>query len=928
MNISASPIERSLSELGKHFDGQLYLDPTTRKLYSTDASIYQEIPAGVAVPKSTDDIRRLIRLANENRIGLIPRTAGTSLAGQVVGSGLIVDISRYFTEIVEINPDQKWVRVQPGVIRNELNMAMAKHGLMFGPETSTASRAMLGGMLGNNSCGANSIVYGTTRDQTISVRGFLSDGSEAEFGPMSAEAFARKCELGNGSLEAKIYRGMYQMLADETNRKAISAEFPKKNIQRRNTGYALDLLMESAVFGVGDLPLNMCKLIAGSEGTLFLATEIKLQCHPLPPRHTSLLCAHFHNIGDAMRATQIAMTHSPFRCELIDRLVLEGAARNLELREFLAFVTDTPEAILLVESRAESLPAANRMSATIAEELKANGLGFHFPMFADEASEPIWNLRKAGLGVVGNIPGDSKPVTVIEDTAVDIDDLPDFIEEVDALLRQRYDCQCVHYGHAGAGEIHLRPVLNLKTAEDRQKLKAMASDMAAVVKKYKGSLSGEHGDGRLRSEFLEQMIGHHNYQLVCQVKKLWDPENIFNPNKIVHPVAMDAKLRFEATAGAADPKTVFDFRETGGLLRAAEMCTGSGDCRKTELSGGTMCPSYMATRNEQHTTRARANILRHVLTDPADWNNPLNSQEIKQVMDLCLSCKGCKSECPSNVDVAKMKAEFLQGYYDANGVPRRTRMIASMERFSRVASNLPWLYNFFATSRVSSWLLKKFIGFHPQRTLPRLHSKTLRSWFKSHKAHARAGDRGKVFLFCDEFSNYFELPIGIATVQLLERLGFAVEIPRHRESGRAAISSGLLRQAREIAEQNVRMLAGCTTEDQPLVGIEPSAILSFRDEYPSLVRTEFRNAAERLSGNTFLIEEFLVRQLDKGTINSGSFHLAPKQIFLHGHCFQKALGTLASHRTRPSDPPPLQRSPDPVGMLRNGRFFWLRNRTL
>ncbi len=668
MSTTDANLIEALRQLGNKVEGEVHVDSLTRVLYATDASAYQETPLAVAIPETEADIQKIICFAAERGIGIIPRTAGTSLAGQVVGSGIVVDVSRHFTSILEVDDQERWVRVQPGVIRNELNLELAKHGLLFGPETSTANRAMIGGMVGNNSCGSNSIVYGSTRDHLLEVRGFLSDGSRASFAAVTKEQFQQKAT--GDSLEANIYRGVRELLAPEEVRTEIREQFPLPEIRRRNTGYAIDLLMDASVLdAASEKPFDFCKLIAGSEGTLFFATEIKLNCIPLPPPVSALQCAQFESVDQALRATLIAVKHSPFAVELLDHFILEGAARNLEQRENLAFIEGNPRAILVTEIRGENEAEVVSTTNRLQSEMQAAGLGYAYPILRGEQTAKVWELRKAGLGVVANVPGDAKPCAVIEDTAVAVADLPAFISEFNQILDQRFGLECVHYAHAGSGEIHLRPILNLKTEHGVHQFREVAIAIADLVKKYKGSLSGEHGDGRLRGEFLERMIGSKNYQLIKQIKRIWDPQNIFNPNKIINTPPMNTQLRYQPGQNTPDIPTVFDFSHEQGVLRAAEMCNGSGDCRKTELGGGTMCPSYMATRDEADTTRARANMLRHVLTNQTGEKNPFDNQQLKQVMDLCLSCKGCKRECPSNVDVGKLKAEFLQGYYDAHGDP-------------------------------------------------------------------------------------------------------------------------------------------------------------------------------------------------------------------------------------------------------------------
>lgn len=876
-----------LLQLGQELKGELYTDDTMRTLYATDASAYREMPLAVAIPQDESDLKTLIRFARQHKTSLIPRTAGTSLAGQVVGNGIIADVSRHFTKILEINTEEQWVRVQPGVIRDELNMFLKPYGFYFGPETSTANRAMIGGMVGNNSCGSNSVVYGSTREHLLEVKAILSDGSDATFGSLSPDDFHARCEANDGRLETAVYKQIRTILGNAANQAEIRKEFPKPEILRRNTGYAIDLLLETAPFTAGKEDFNFCKLIAGSEGTLAFLTEIKLNIVPLPPKETGLLCVHFHTIDESLRANIIAMRYKPSASELIDHYILECTKDNIEQRKNRFFVQGDPGAILVVEFCRNTREEITAIAEQVKAEMQVAGLGYHFPLLFGDDTKKIWTLRKAGLGLLGNLPGDEKAVPVIEDTAVAVEDLPAFIAEFNEIL-QRYNLYAVHYAHAGSGEIHLRPIINLKTQEGNQLFRTIAEEIATLVKKFNGSLSGEHGDGRLRGEFIQQMIGPRNYELLRQLKYTWDPENIFNPHKIVDTPSMNSMLRYEPGKKAPDIKTVFHFPEQT-ILQHAEQCNGSGDCRKTHLSGGTMCPSYMATRNEKDTTRARANILREFLTH-SNKENKFDHKEIYDVLDLCLACKGCKGECPSNVDVAKLKMEFLQHYYDANGVPLRTRMIGNFTRLTGLASIAPGVYNFLVKNNATSRLIKRFSGFAPGRSMPTLQSTTLRKWLRRHPAQA-AGGR-KVYLFCDEFTNYNDTHIGIKAVQLLRKLGYDVTPVDHPESARALLSKGFLRQAKVFAEKNVALFSEIVTADAPLIGIEPSAILTFRDEYPDLVGDALRDQAKSLARNVFLIDEFLAMEADKGAIHSGMFRSAERNIKLHGHCQQKALSSV------------------------------------
>jgi FAD/FMN-containing dehydrogenases len=873
-----------LKQLAQELAGELHYDKAMRILYATDASAYRELPLAVAIPKNTDDIKKLIAFARKHKTGLIPRTAGTSLAGQVVGNGIVVDVSRHFTQILELNKEERWVRVQPGVIRDELNMFLKPHGLFFGPETSTANRAMIGGMVGNNSCGSNSVVYRSTREHLLEVKAILSDGSDATFKSLSLDEFHAKCE--GDTLEANIYRTVRSLLSNYETQQEIRREFPSKNVERRNTGYAVDLLVEMAPFTAGGEDFNFCKLIAGSEGTLAFITEIKLNVVPLPPKEKGLLCVHFNTIDESLRANLIALKYKPSASELIDHYILECTRDNIEQRKNRFFVQGDPGAILVVEYARETREEIIEVAKQVEAEMRAAGLGYHFPLLFGEDTKKIWNLRKAGLGLLGNMPGDDKAVPVIEDTAVDVKDLPAYIREFNEILK-KYNLYSVHYAHAGSGELHLRPILNLKTAEGNQLFRTIAEEIAALVKKYNGSLSGEHGDGRLRGEFIRRMVGEKNYELLRKIKYTWDPDNIFNPNKIVDTPSMNSMLRYEPGQKTPAFNTVFRFYKQD-ILQHAEQCNGSGDCRKTHLSGGTMCPSYMATRNEKDTTRARANVLREFLTR-SEKVNRFDHKEIYEVMDLCLSCKGCKSECPSNVDMAKLKAEFLQHYYDAHGVPFRSRLIANFSRSSRLGSIFPGLYNFMVQGAPGT-LVKKISGFAVKRSMPTLYKTTLRSWYKKHK---KATGKKKVYLFCDEFTNYNDTEIGIKAILLLEKLGYEVLMPEHEESGRAWLSKGLLRHAQKIANRNIEIFSKLVSADTPLIGIEPSAILTFRDEYVDLASDELYPAAEQLAKHVFTIDEFLAMETDQGFINKESFITEKRVVKLHGHCQQKALSSVA-----------------------------------
>ncbi len=880
-------LQNRLAEFKKVFVGEIFTDKSTRLMYATDASAYREIPTAVAYPKNKSDIINLIHFARKNNTSIIPRTAGTSLAGQVVGSGIVADVSKHMTQILEINKEEKWVRIEPGVILDVLNLALKEHGLFFGPETSTSNRCMLGGMLGNNACGSHSLIYGSTRDHTLEVEVILSDGCEAIFKPLSIEEFQDK--ITGETLENKIYKSAHEILSDNNNKSEINKEFPDSNIRRRNTGYALDLLLKMKPFDSEGDQFNFSSLLAGSEGTLAFTTAIKLNLVPLPPSNKALVCLHFNTIKEALKANILALKHKPVAIELMDSTILELTKKNLAQEKNRFFVEGEPEAILIVEF-AEEDPEIIRSKIILMEtEMKEAGYGYHFPVIEDSDIAKVWELRKAGLGILNNMPGDAKPVAVIEDTAINPELLPDYIDKFDKILN-KYNKKCVYYAHIATGELHLRPILNLKDPKDVKLFYTLAKEVAELVKRFGGSLSGEHGDGRLRGEFIPTMVGEHNYQLFKQVKQAWDPDNIFNPGKIVDTPKMNTFLRYEPGQETRDIKTVFDFSKDLGILRATEKCNGTGTCRKTEVIGGTMCPSYMVSRNENQSTRARANLLREFLTNSSKAN-PFDYKEIYEVMDLCLSCKACKSECPSSVDIAKLKAEFLQHYYADNRIPLRTLLIANISKVNKLGSNFPSLFNFFSQNFITSRITSAVFGFTTKRRIPTLSKATLDRWHRLYKEvlNKKSFPNGKVYLFNDEFTRFNDTNIGIKTILLLTKLGYDVVIPEHIESARTYLSKGLVKKAKTIANRNIRLLKDTITDITPFVGIEPSAILTFRDEYIDLADKVLVESAEKLAENSFTIEEFIEKEIRSGKITKEQFTDRKQHIKLHGHCHQKAL---------------------------------------
>ena len=875
---------------------KLYTDSLHKIAYATDASVYREIPYGVAYPETEEDVRALMRLAKEKGVDLIPRAGGTSLAGQVVGSGIVVDISKHWNKILEINAEERWARVQPGVVRDELNIALKPYGLFFSPETSTSNRCCMGGMFGNNSCGTHSLVYGSTRHHVIACKAILSDGTletiknyrigelEDRFG----EKFWKRDM--HDSLIERIYSQLIHFAYDEKTAKLIVENYPDKELNRRSCGYAIDEVIET-------LPtINLCKLLAGSEGTLAFITEITVSLDPLPPKEVMAVCGHCDAMEKSFEANLVALKHKPTAVELIDGEILELSKNNAEQQRNRFFVEGDPAALLITELRAETREELDSQAAALEKDLLDSGLIYKCTRVYGTEVSKVWNLRKAGLGILGSMKGDAKPMGVIEDTAVAPSRLPAYMKDFRELLG-KLGAKCVFYGHISTGELHLRPILNLKTKEGRTLFRTLAQETALLVKKHRGSISGEHGDGRLRGELIPLLYGDEAYALMRQVKQCWDPEGLFNRHKIVDTLPMDSMLRFEEGQQykieqlMGTDHTYFNWKaafdectapgatgaksQTHALMCTIEQCNGSGDCRKSNIIGGTMCPAFKVSSDELKTTRARANVLREILTRGGEWTS------IKEILDTCLACKGCHGECPSNVDMTRLRAELLQHYYDKHGTPLRSWLVARTAQFEDLCQYIRPLYNFFVSFKPTASLIKKTIGFADERVLPKLKKMNIGKQIKG-------GDK-KVWLFLDEFTRNHEPEIAERLIDMLSTLGYSVNIPKHQESGRAAISKGCLKRAKQLAKQNVRMLKDIVSEEEPLVGIEPSCILSFRDEYPDLVPAELRNNAKVLGRHSLLFDEFLLREIKAGRISRDNFSQAPMEIFLHGHCHQKAL---------------------------------------
>ena len=940
----------------------IHTDPLHRIAYATDASAYREVPLGVTFPENEQDIVYLIQEAQKRHTHLIPRAGGTSIAGQVVGSGIVVDISKHFKKILEINPEERWARVQPGVVLDELNMALEPYGLFFSPETSTSNRCCIGGMFGNNSCGSHSLVYGSTRHHVLEARGVLSDGSIEVFKEYSIKELeerfgARFWEKESDLLIQHIYSQLIRWAFDAKTVQLIEDNYPDKTLRRRSCGYAIDEVIEdlhNTNKPLEERTINLCKVLAGSEGTLAFTTEIKVDLDPLPPKEKMVVCAHCDTLQKSFLGNLVALQYHPSAIELMDRNILELSKQNVEQQKNRFFVQGDPAAILIIELRCETREAIDAIADQLEKALMENEEHLVYAcsrVYGTEISK-VWSLRKAGLGLLTGMKGDAKPIGVIEDTAVAPEKLPDYMADFAQMLKN-LGLSCVYHAHISTGELHLRPIINIKEAEGKRKFREVAYQTTLLVKKYKGSLSGEHGDGRLRGEFIQLLYGDEVYALMQDLKHCWDPFQVFNLHKIVDTLPMDSMLRFEvgqqyaiekelsssALRQAQGPqgsgactyynwKAAFDECKVEGatgaknqlhaLMCSIEQCNGAGDCRKSNLIGGTLCPAFKVSGDETKATRARANILREILTRgwgseaftvtncvPQFENNPpspnsetqlatmksiFQSKELAEVLDSCLACKGCHSECPSNVDMTRLRSEILQQKYDVSGMPLRSFAVSWMATVEQLGHIVWPLYNLFASWKLSSNIIKRIIKFSTERDIPTLSRVTMRNAVQREcRQHKGQNTKGKVFLFADEFTNFQEAELGLTFAKLLMCLGYEVEIPKHVESGRAAISKGNLKLAKKYARKNVNLLQDKISEQTPLVGIEPSCILSFRDEYPDLVPTELRQKAQQLGRNALLFDEFIMREVNAGRINADDFKADAVEIWVHGHCHQKAL---------------------------------------
>ena len=867
-------VAASLHRLSVRIDGEVLSDRLNQMLYSSDASVYQAIPLAIARPKHGDDLASIIKWAHENEVGIIPRAGGTSLAGQVVGDGIIVDISRYMTQTHQYNKEEHSVLVDPGVIQSDLNAAVAADGLIFGPDTSTANRCMIGGMIGNNACGEHSIIHGTTREHTKSIDAILSDGTRAHFGPLSAEELEAKKQLDN--LEGAIYRGVYALI--DQHRDLIIERFPKAEILRRNTGYALDAIARQQPWNPDGAPFNLVPLICGSEGTLCLVGKACLNLEPLPIRKM-VVCAHFDSVIEACEATVVAVQHKVSAVELMDGIILEATKANREQARNRAWVEGDPGAVLAIEFYGADDAECEEQCHALIANLKKHNYGHAFPIVKQEQSSMVWDLRRAGLGLLMGMPGDKKAVPLLEDAAVAVPDLPAYVAGVEKIMAN-YGLGTIYYAHASVGLLHIRPQLDLKRSEDVKLFHQIGEDVFDLVKQFGGSISGEHGDGRLRAPFIKKILGDDCYQLFRDVKNIFDPKHILNPFKIVDPLPMTQDLRYPPDYQTPEIKTWFDWSPVQGLVRATELCNGAGACRKSS-GNGTMCPSYHATKEEQHTTRGRANVFRQVLQS----KNPLDAfsnSDLKAALDLCLSCKACASECPASVDMAKLKAEFLQQYFQRNGTPLRSWMFGNFAKQAKILSKVPrFLHGLFNLP-----IIKQFIGMHPNRSMPHFDRLDYAHWVE--RRSGKQADK-KIVLFVDEFTRYLDASIAQDAVIALEHLGFEIISVHDLDSGRAQISKGLLKDAQLSLARCVKRLLPFAEEGLPIIGLEPSALLGLRDEAVTLLPGRLQEQARIVAEHALLFEEFISQVAAQNQLQTDTWSAPAPQVLVHEHCHAKSL---------------------------------------
>ena len=859
-------------ELTRRVDGEVRFDPYSRLLYSTDASIYQMEPIGVVIPRTADDVQAVVEFAAGEGIPVLPRAGGTSLAGQTVNHAIVLDFSKYLNNVLEVNAEEGWARVQPGIILEQLTKQVASHGLQYAPDPTTANRACVGGGIGNNTCGAHSVIYGKTLDHIKELDVVLSDGSRAHFAPLTASELEGR--LSAGGLEGDIYRGVMRIAAEQ--QAEIDRTYAK--IQRRVSGYNLDEFVPQA--GLTG-PVNLARMVVGSEGTLCVVTEAKVNLVARPTM-TSLSVLHFRSVFDASEATMKVLGHEPSSVELIDKMILDRCREALGQSRLLSFIEGDPGAMLLVEFYGENEAELTRKMDALKRDI---GLAYACVNILDRAEQAaVWNVRKGGLGLLMSIRGDAKPIPFVEDPAVDPSVMGDFVRRFDEIVTS-HGTTAGYYGHAAVGCLHIRPMISLKNREGIDKMVSIGDAVSDLIKEFGGSMSGEHGDGIVRGVWTRKMFGDRIYNAFRELKHTWDPQDIMNPGKIIDTPPMTENLRYGAAYEPLHLETKLDFTSDFGFSGAVEMCNGMGACRKLD---GTMCPSFMATRDEEHSTRGRANLLRAALSGrmPEGAEGSITDQRLHDALDLCLECKACKAECESGVDMAKLKYEFLNRYQERHGVPLRSRLFGNINTLNRLGSRYAPMTNWIAGNGLGKALVSALLGISSRRQQPRFARQSLPDWFAQRdRSRLSAAKFGAVALYNDTFMNYNYPEIGIAAVELLEAAGYEVQLVNGGCCGRPMISKGMLDQARELARSNMAGLYDFARQGIPIVGCEPSCLLTLRDEYPEFVPGE---QARVVAEHSFLIDEFLARAKSDDRLDL-TFKDVDKRVLFHGHCHQKAM---------------------------------------
>ena len=870
---SRSTRSQLAEELNHAVAGEVRFDRYSRQLYATDASIYKMTPLGVVLPRDANDVSAVIETCNNAGVSVLPRGGGTGLSGQTVNRGVVIDFSKYMHDVLEINAEEGWVHTQPGITIDELNRQVAHTGKYFTPDPSTSSRANIGGAMGNNSCGSHSIIYGKTVDQVQEMSVILSDGSSATFEALTTSQLEGK--MAQSSLEGQIYRGI-PTIAD-TAAPEVDRRFPK--ILRRVGGYNIDRVYSP----VTDGPIiDLTQVMVGSEGTLAAVTDARLKLWDIP-KSKGLAVLHFHTLRDSMEATVATLDHEVSAVEHIGEIIISQARKSLGFSRNIGFLQGEPTDILVVEMTGESIAEVESKLNTFQDVIKRTTATFAVTILLQPTQQrQVWAMREAGLGLMMNVEGDTKPLPFVEDTAVSPERLPEYVERFDEIVK-RHGTEAGYYGHASVGCLHIRPLVNLKKNAGIDTMYQIADEISDLVLEFGGSLSGEHGDGIVRGAWAEKMFGSELVGHFREVKDLFDPNGIMNPGKVFDTPDMRENLRYGSEYATAPITTKLDWTADDGFAGAIERCNGVGACRK--INAGAMCPSYMATREEEHSTRGRANALRSALSGALPIDE-IRSERMFDVLDLCLECKSCKSECPSNVDMAKIKYEFLDLYYQNHSVPLRSRLIANIHRLNSLAPGpLAPLANFVNRSTPSRWALEKFIGIDRHRKLPKITSRTFDQWFNRRQPNT-TGSRGDVVLFHDTFMNFNHPESGKAAVKLLEALGYRVNLADRVCCGRPMISSGLLDSAKENAKKNVEALIPHVKDGAKIVGCESSCILTLRDEYPDLLGSD--SDTKTVADASVMLEEILIEtQNDGGQQIEWNENTA--DILLHVHCHERAL---------------------------------------